>query len=52
MASQSPVPPESVKSDDLVVKIEPATQSASVSNDTIKVMKGIVEYLTDYRDKE
>lgn len=52
MASQSPIPPESVKSEDPIVKTEPATPGTGVSNDTVKVMKGIVEYLTEYRDKK
>jgi hypothetical protein len=46
------MPPESIKLEDPVVKTEPTITGAGVSNDTIKVMKGIVEYLTDYRDKE
>ncbi|KAI9743308.1 MAG: hypothetical protein M1818_003154 [Claussenomyces sp. TS43310] len=49
MASQSPAPPENVKAAESPEKPDEGA-STGVSSDKLKIMKGIVDYLTDYKD--
>jgi hypothetical protein len=63
MSSQSPVPPDDVKPEEpaveetaveeAVVKTESGNAASTVlSNELVKIMKGIVEYLTEYKDEK
>lgn len=62
MSSQSPMPPNGVKSEETaveetasgeaLVKTESSNATSTVlSNDLLKIMKGIVDYLTEYKDE-
>lgn len=53
MASQSPAATEDAEAAEPVVKTEEVTANepgGPVSNEDLKVMKGVVDYLTEYRD--
>jgi len=63
MSSQSPAPPDGVKSEEpaaeetaaeeSVVKTELGNATGTVlSNELLKIMKGIVDYLTEYKDEK
>jgi len=64
MSSQSPAPPDGVKSEEPaaeeaaveeepVVKTESSTATSTVlSNELLKIMKGVVDYLTEYKDEK
>jgi hypothetical protein len=63
MSSQSPAPPDGVKSEELAVEEtvteEPVaktessnTASTVLSNELLKIMKSIVDYLTEYKDEK
>jgi hypothetical protein len=63
MSSQSPAPPDGVKSEESAVeeivaeeadvKTESDTATGTVlSNELLKTMKGIVDYLTEYKDEK
>ena len=62
MSSQSPVTPDGAKSEEPaaeeMVTEEPAVKAESsnatstvLSNELLKIMKGIVDYLTEYKDE-
>lgn len=63
MSSQSPVPPEDgvkpeepaveeTAAEEAVVKTESGNAtSTALSNELLKIMKGIVDYLTEYKDE-
>jgi hypothetical protein len=62
MSSQSPVLPDGVKSEEPAVEEtaleEPAVKTESgnatstvLSNELLKIMKGIVDHLTEYKDE-
>jgi hypothetical protein len=57
------MPPESMKSEEPAVELETVEESAVatepssasgplLSNDMLKIMKGVVDYLTEYRDEK
>lgn len=63
MSSQSPAPPDGVNSEEPaaeevaaeepVVKTESSNAtSTALSNELVKIMKGIVDYLTEYKDEK
>jgi hypothetical protein len=63
MSSQSPMPSDGVKSEEPaveetvaegpVVKTESSSATSTVlSNELLKIMKGIVDYLTEYKDEK
>lgn len=59
MSSQSPTPPDGGKSEEPIIEEAAAedptvkTQTSTVlSNELLKVMKGIVDYLTEYKDEK
>ena len=63
MSSQSPAPPDGVKSeepaveetaaDEPVVRTELSNATSTVlSNELLKIMKSIVDYLTEYKDEK
>lgn len=64
MASPSPASPVNVKSEEEVAKqtmgeeAEPSDEAGNgaegpeLSNELLKIMKGIVDYLTEYRDEK
>jgi hypothetical protein len=63
MSSQSPAPPDGVKSEEPaaeetaaeepVVKTESSNATGTVlSNELLKIMKSIVDYLTEYKDEK
>lgn len=63
MSSQSPAPPDGVNSEDPVIEEsaadEPVVKTESgitigtvLSNELVKIMKGVVDYLTEYKDEK
>lgn len=54
MESQSPAPPESVDAGDTETRLDDSSASKvdRVSNDDLKTMKGIVDYLTEHQDEK
>lgn len=51
MASQSPAPPEGLNVEENAERTDGGASSA-VTADGFKIMKGIVDYLTEYKDAE